>query len=297
MTATPSDPPNLFRLISVPESSEDFDISDPEVLRMLEESQRRHFWFDARNRQIIDLLRREGVAPPALILEIGCGTGTVLSALREAGYRMVGVEMHGELARRAAERNPDSAIYALDIFDPPPELRRHGPFDVVAALDVVEHLPEPERFLRAGAALLRSGGLLMGTVPALGALWTDYDRYAGHRIRHRRTSLRQVFSRAGLPDPRLTYFFQALVPGMLARRVLIGRSARSSDLERRAAQHLALDPPGPLLNRVLSSACALERGIRRRFPAFDRVPGASLAFCVTIPDPDGIRSGTRARES
>lgn len=282
-------PANLRLLHSSPASSSEFDISDPEVVQMLEASQRTHFWFPARNLQIADFLRRDGAPPPARVLEVGCGTGTVLSSLRRAGYETVGVEMHAELARRAAAENPGSSIYSLDVRDPPEEFLREDPFDVVGAFDVIEHLAEPEAALRACASLLRPGGLLVGTVPALPSLWSDYDAHAGHRLRYTLPAVRGLFARASLPAPRVSYFFQILVPGLLGRRAMIGRAGRHDADRRRAAQHLALDAPGPLVNRALASACAIERSIRRVFPPVDRIPGASIWFSVRVSNPEALR--------
>lgn len=282
-------PANLKLFPSGPASSPEFDISDPEVVQMLEASQRTHFWFPARNLQIADFLRRDGAAPPARVLEVGCGTGTVLSSLRRAGYETVGVEMHAQLAGRAAADNPGSSIYSLDIRNPPDEFLRERPFEVAGAFDVIEHLAEPEAALRSCARFLRPGGLLVGTVPALPSLWSDYDAHAGHRLRYTAPALRALFARASLPAPRVSYFFQVLVPGMLGRRVMIGRAGGRDADRRRAAQHLALDAPGTGVNRALASACAIERSIRRVAPSIDRVPGASIWFSVRVPDPVAFR--------
>jgi SAM-dependent methyltransferase len=289
-------PSNLFLLASVPESSPDFDIGDPELVAMLENSQRTHFWFRARNLRILDFLEREGIPPPARVLEIGCGTGTVLSALSRAGYRMTGIEMHGRLARRAAEENPASRIYSLEIRRAPEAfVRQEPPFDAVGLFDVVEHAADPETLLRSCAERLRPGGALVGTVPAMPALWSDYDAYSGHRLRFTRRALLSLFARAGLPRPRAAYFFQALVPGMLARRLLIGRRGAADETRRRAAQHTALDPPAGFASALLERACALERRIAGSLP-LGRVPGASLWFCARIDRPDGFSEGSRSRE-
>jgi SAM-dependent methyltransferase len=295
MTAPAPDPANLFVFQPVQESTPEFDISDPEVVRMLEESQRTHFWFRARNRRILDFLRRDGLAPPARILEIGCGTGTVLTALSGAGYETTGVEMHRELARRAAIRNPTSRIYSFDLSSPPLEFLREERFDAVVLFDVLEHLAEPEALLRSCGGELRPGGLLAGTVPSLSILWSDYDRFAGHRLRYDRRTLQAVFARAGLPPPRTGYFFQALVPALFARRLMIGRRGASDEEKRRAAQHLALDAPRPGLNRALESVCAIE-GTLSRFLPLDRWPGASLWFSSRVPDPDAFKAEMPPRE-
>lgn len=285
-------PPNLFVLESAAEPS-GFDISDPELLRMLESSQQTHFWFSARNRQIVDFLRRDGIAPPARILEVGCGTGTVLSALHREGYRMTGVEMHPELARRAAAANPAVSIYSLNLFSAPQELARDGGFDAVGLFDVVEHLADPVPVLRACASLLAPGGRLVGTVPALNVLWSDYDRFAGHQLRYGRRGLRTLLQRSGFHEPRVAYFFQTLFPGMLARRMLIGRSRERGEQGRRDAQHKALDAPSGPVNLLFSVACAAERGIRRIVP-LDAVPGTSLWFSAGIGDPVRISAATRS---
>lgn len=296
MTDRP-EPANLLLFESAPEWSPEFDISDPELLRTLEASQDSHFWFDARNRQILDFLRRDAAPPPARVLEVGCGTGTVLSALSAAGYEMTGLEMHRQLARRAAEENPRSTIFSANILSPPPALVDRGLFDVIALFDVVEHLENAEEVLAACADLLRPGGSLVGTVPALRALWSDYDVFAGHRRRFDRRGLESVFARAGLPRPRSSYFFQTLLPGMLVRRMLVGRKrGEAADTEgRRAAHHRALDAPSPAINALFTAACGLERTVRRIVPG-DGIPGASLWFSVRVNDPRSVRAERRSRE-
>jgi SAM-dependent methyltransferase len=290
-----SPPPNLFVFDAAPEHAPEFDISDPELLRMLESSQRSHFWFRARNRQILDFLAEDGVRPPARILEVGCGSGTVLSALADAGYRMTGVEMHRELALRAAHACPTARIFSANVFSPPSALLEEGPFDAVGFFDVLEHLAKPEAVLRACAPLLEPGGRLLGTLPALSALWSDYDRFAGHQLRYDRREVDALFTRAAISAPRSAYFFQALLPGMLVRRALVGRGRGSGTDGRRAAQHRALDPPGAPWSALFAGACAAERVIRRALPApMAALPGTSLWFSSAIPDPGAFKAETRA---
>jgi 2-polyprenyl-3-methyl-5-hydroxy-6-metoxy-1,4-benzoquinol methylase len=285
-------PPNLFVVESSAASSTDFDISDPELLQMLEESQQTHFWFRARNRQILAFLAREGIAPPARILEIGCGTGTVLSAIAGAGFAAVGLEMHRELARRAAFAVPLASVFSANVFAPPPELSALGPFDAIAFFDVLEHLSTPGDVLRGGARLLHPGGRLIGTLPALRTLWSDYDAFAGHRLRYDRRSLAELFQQAHLPAPRAEYFFQALVPAMIVRRALVGRGHNVGDETRRRAQHRALDAPGRVANRILAGACGAERVLRRVLP-LSAVPGASIWFSCRIDNPEAVSTASR----
>lgn len=285
--APPAAPPNLRLFETAPESAPDFDISDPELLRMLESSQQSHFWFRARNRQIVDFLARDGLVPPARVLEIGCGSGTVLAALAEEGFKTTGLEMHRELARRAAVAVPAARIFSANVLSPPDELLDAGPFDAIGFFDVLEHLESPEPVLRACAALLAPGGRLVGTLPALALLWSDYDVFAGHRLRYDRPALGALFARAGLPMPRASYFFQTLISGMLVRRAIIGRRGVRGEEARRAAQHTALDAPPAAWNALLGVACAAERTVRRIVP-LDAVPGTSLWFSAKIDRPGQI---------
>src|SRR5205823_4178125 len=123
-------------------------------------------------------------------------------------------------------------------------------------------------------------------LPALSILWSDYDAFAGHRLRYDRRGVRALFARAGLPRARAAYFFQALLPGMLARRMLVGRGRARGDSGRRNAQHRALDAPSAAVNGLFSAACAAERAIRGGI-SLDPVPGASLWFSVLVSGPAG----------
>src|SRR5262249_57140599 len=119
----------------------------------------------------------------------------------------------------------------------------------------------PEECRRSCFQLVRPGGLLIGAFPALQMLRSDCAAFAGHRLRYDRRNVRDLFVRAGLPKPRASYFFQVLVPGMLTRRILIGRDRGTLEDQRRGSQPLALDSPGTLWNRTVSALCSLARGV------------------------------------
>ena len=272
---------NLHVLASVPADASEYDVSDPEWVEMLAESQRRHFWFEARNRRILEFLRRDGVRPPARFLEVGCGTGTVLTALHEAGYAVEGAEMHEGLAADAARACPAASISVIDVRDPPPSYVKAGQFDAVGLFDVIEHVDDAGALLRACAKLVRPGGQVTGTVPALRILWSDYDEACGHRLRYTERELRAVLERAGLRPLRCEYFFQVLLPGLLVRRLLIGRRADLTVESRRRIFKDSLRPPGAALNALLMSLCDAERAATRALK-LGFAPGSSIWFSATV---------------
>lgn len=83
---------------------------------------------------------------PRQILEIGCGEGFVLRALRDAGVRcpMRGVDFSETAIAEARERVPDAVFEVQDAAKLAADGQR---YDVVLMIEVLEHLPDPQRML------------------------------------------------------------------------------------------------------------------------------------------------------
>ena len=77
----------------------------PDTHAILDIAQERNFWFKARNRLILDLVQRFSINP-SRVLEIGCGTGYVLSALRVAlpDANLCGAEIYASGLAYASKR-------------------------------------------------------------------------------------------------------------------------------------------------------------------------------------------------
>jgi 2-polyprenyl-3-methyl-5-hydroxy-6-metoxy-1,4-benzoquinol methylase len=97
-----------------------------------------------------------GAEPPpsrASVVEIGCGYGELLSLLRERGYRVSGCDPAPRAVAQCRSRGLDVQVGSLPQAPFPA-----GRADVVASLQVVEHVPDPRRFLFDLVALVRPGG-------------------------------------------------------------------------------------------------------------------------------------------
>ena len=113
-----------------------------------------------------DTLERtvERHAPGRAVLDIGCFNGALLEYLG-AGWDRFGVEPSAPAARMARSRGVN--VLGATIDDVPPEPR----FDVIMAIDVVEHIAEPLPFFRAVARRLRPHGAFIVQTGDLDA-WT-----------------------------------------------------------------------------------------------------------------------------
>ena len=99
----------------------------------------------------------------ARVLDVGCGTGSVSTLVRDLrGATVVGIEPNADRARHAVEAHGLHVIhgvYAPDVAE------RFGPFDVVLFADVLEHLVDPAEALRQVRPALAPGGRVVASIP------------------------------------------------------------------------------------------------------------------------------------
>ena len=218
----------------------------------------RSFWFRSRNRLITWALRR--YFPNAgSFLEVGCGTGFVLTALEREfpGWRLTGGELFPEGVRLASARLEHATLCQMDARSIP----FSNAFDVVGIFDVLEHVPEDVQVLADLHCALRSRGGLLLTVPQHPFLWSEADDYAHHVRRYRHGELLAKVTSAGFSMIRCTSFISLPMPLLAASRVRYRRRGIfDPDAE------LALPP---LVDRGLERVLNVERWLIRhgvRFP-------------------------------
>lgn len=116
-----------------------------------------------------ELVRQSDVRAGDTILDIGCGTATILDHLPTCQY--VGFDVSADYIQSARQQYGDRATFYSDPVDGMDrnELLRHGPFDVVFAQGVLHHLSDIDAgdvFVLAAAAL-RPGGRFVSVDPVL----------------------------------------------------------------------------------------------------------------------------------
>lgn len=207
-----------------------------------------HYWFEARNALIVWSMRRY-FPKAASMHELGCGTGFVLQAIREAFPQMqlsASDALEPGLAIAAA-RVPSATLTKLDARD----FDESNKFDVVCAFDVLEHIPDDAQVMSRMYRAVRPGGGAIVTVPQHPELWSRADEYGHHVRRYRRRELASRLQAAGFDVVRITSFVSLLLPLFAASRWVENR--------RQGALSGAEVEVSPIVNAVLRGILNVER--------------------------------------
>ncbi len=156
----------------------------------------RNWWFVSRRHIIARVLRHhlpQHGPQTRKILDAGCGTGINLSLLREFG-EVAGVD-NSPLAVGFCTKRNEADVRQADLCNLPFE---DGEYDLVTALDVLEHIEDHAQALNEMARVCRTGGRILLTVPAFPSLWSDHDVVNHHIRRYRPQEFREFVESSGL---------------------------------------------------------------------------------------------------
>lgn len=217
-----------------------------ERMRGLQET---HWWFTARREILASEIACLPLPKPARLLEVGCGPGGNLGLLKTFGD-VRAIEPDAESRAYAAEHSGVVVEGGL-LPDGLPDLG--GPFDLVAAFDVIEHVDDDAAAVAALGRLLKPGGFLVTTVPAYQWLWSEHDAQHHHKRRYTRATYRRLFEAAGLKVRRATHFNSILFPPIAAVRLA------KSAVRMKGGDEEALPPPP--LNGLLRRLFGAEKAI------------------------------------
>lgn len=244
---------------------------DPRLFTTFAAVERTHWWFTAR-REILLSVTERFVPAGGAVLDVGCGTGFFIEALRER-YDAWGVDPAELAVRLCRERGLDQVVqgsaYDLSALNG----RR---FDAVYFLDVIEHLEDDRAALLEAIRLLRPGGRVVITVPAFMFLWSEHDVVNQHQRRYRRPQLASLLRGVGLEIERLTYF----------NFYLFGLATVDRLASRVTRRHVAgeLRVPSPLVNRLMAGTFRMERGRVADASALPFPFGVSLLAVARHPE-------------
>ena len=137
------------------------------------------------------------------LLDFGCGNGLFLDYLNFSGHSLSAVGYEPYLLSNANRSSP--------IYESLEHLGKQQ-FDVVTALDVIEHIEDDEGTLMNINNLIKAGGTLILIVPGHEWLYSLHDSESGHYRRYTKTSVEKVLEKSGFSVVYQEYFFFFLIP-------------------------------------------------------------------------------------
>ncbi|MCL4479589.1 MAG: class I SAM-dependent methyltransferase [Deltaproteobacteria bacterium] len=103
-------------------------------------------------------------SPPREVLDIGCGTGYTLKALKAQGYHCTGVDGAEEMVKIAIQENPDIPILHSDATHLP---LQDEAYDIIIAIELLRYIPDRIRAIQEMFRVLKKGGICFVTVAPL----------------------------------------------------------------------------------------------------------------------------------
>jgi len=173
-----------------------------------------YWWFVAR-RNLLDALIKQvaGEFKDPIMLDVGCGTGINYSVISKYGAA-VSTDASQEALKFSKSRGVGDLVRSNVETLP----FNGDSFDVVTALDMLEHVDDDLKALDELHRIMKVGGLLVITVPAYGFLWSEHDEALHHRRRYAASELRNKLTRSDFEVERISYYITLLFFPILVMR-------------------------------------------------------------------------------
>lgn len=114
------------------------------------------------------------MTPTDEVVNLGCGVGPQAAVYKGSFRKMVGVDMSADRLEQSKVLLGEKGVTGYETLCMPVEATGlpGGSFDKALAIDIIEHLPKPEGILLEAHRLLKSGGELLVSVPAMHDYYT-----------------------------------------------------------------------------------------------------------------------------
>ena len=228
-----------------------------------------HWWYRTRREILAALLAKLPLdREKSLLLDIGCGTGGSSLVMSQFG-RAVGIDSKQSSFAISMDRPYTHRVVGSGEVLPFGDDK----FDVVAALDVLEHLDDDVGGATEIKRVIKPGGAVVIFVPAFSILWGYNDDFSHHRRRYTKATLRRTMEAAGLRIDTIGYFNMLLFLPLLAARL----AEKVAPARMRKIEYQ--DTPS-MFNELLAHTFRLEVPVLRHSP----LPVGSSVYCVAHKD-------------
>lgn len=188
--------------------------------------ERNHWWFATRREIILALLEKFLESRKRnKIVDVGCGTGALLGFLEKYGEvygfdaSPLAVEYAGERGKGVVQQGalPDDIPFGKERFD------------LITAIDVLEHVQDDVTSLKVIYRLLNERGIFVCTVPAFRFLWSGHDKVHHHFRRYTRRELKDKLLAAGFEIRKISYYNTLLFPPIAFIRLVKGLNFKAKE--------------------------------------------------------------------
>ena len=227
---------------------------DPAYFKDMARLESGNFWYRTRDKIFIWAIKK--YFPDAQnLLEVGCGTGGVLSAIGKAipKLKLTGSEIFSAGLKEARVRIPGTELFQMDALRIPFKEE----FDIIGLFDVLEHIKDDEAVIgQLFQAVKKDGGVII-CVPQHPSLWSHFDDHSFHVRRYTARDLRSKLESAGFKVSRQTSFVTLLLPAFIVSRLMVKKAAKEN------YDHVASLKVNPLLNLILEGILSVECALIR----------------------------------
>ena len=163
----------------------------------------RHWWYVGLHDLVVVLANKLSPQEHLKILDVGCGTGGLLSILGNAGHEVEGLDFSDDALDYCHKRNLQN-VFKADINEWKPGKNE---YDLITSFDVLSHewVDDEVKILKSLANGLKDNGFIMLNYPAFPVLRRQHDKVVMMRKRYTKKSLTPILSKAGLEPVVFSY--------------------------------------------------------------------------------------------
>lgn len=205
----------------------------------------KHWWHIAKRKAVLSFIYKYSPPKQMRILDMGCGTGKNLETLNKIGSAY-GIDSSLQAIKFCKRRG----LTNLSIEKADKTKLPEGSFDLITALDVLEHTDD-SKTLKEIRRILRRNGLVIITVPALPLLWSKWDDVLHHKRRYTKKSLKKALENNNFQTLQISYMNSFLVVPVLLVRII-----KSIIFRKNYPSDFLLSPP--FVNQILFLLSKLE---------------------------------------
>ena len=240
----------------------------------IESFEENNWWYRAR-RDLLDNILKSLDTVFDNTLDAGCGVGSNFEVFTKYSRNVYGIDISNDAIELCSHKNY-RRLTRMSLLD----LNLDVEFDLIACMDVLEHVDDDMEALKNLSSHVRTNGFLILSVPAHRFLWNDNDRFGGHLRRYALSDIRRIANSNSLTILKLSYWNQLMFfPSLVYCTVRLLRK------ERGLKNNLTLIPD--VFNEALYKMLRAEN---RLFVKYGLLVGVSI-FCLCQNNDETLKYG------